>query len=237
MNTSPRCLALALCLFRAAALQAGPWEPLFNGKDLTGWTELNGTAPYTVEDGAIVGRTVVKSPNSFLATSRTFGDFIVEMEIRQLDGPSNGGVQFRSESRPDFNNGRVHGYQFEIDPSERAWTGGIYDEARRGWLYPGNLNPGAQKAYKYGEWNVIRIEAIGSSLRTWVNGQPVAHVIDNVTPRGFFALQVHAIGERAAEAGHRTMWRNLRIQTTDLKPSPLAPIFFSEQAYASYNPI
>ena len=225
MTATRRCLAATIATLSSAALQAGPWEPLFNGKDLAGWAVLNGTAPYTVEDGAIVGRTVVKSPNSFLATSRTFGDFIVEMEIRQLDGPSNGGVQFRSESRPDYNNGRVHGYQFEIDPSERAWTGGIYDEARRGWLYTGNLNPGAQKAYKYGEWNVIRIEAIGSSLRTWVNGQPVAHVIDNLTPRGFIALQVHGIGERAADVGHRTMWRNLRIQTTDLMSSPPAPIF------------
>src|SRR4051812_31420579 len=117
MNTSLRCFTAAIISLTASVLHAGPWEPLFNGKDLTGWTELNGTAPYTVEDGAIVGRTVVKSPNSFLATAKIYGDFIVEMEIRQLDGPSNGGVQFRSESLPSYNNGRVHGYQFEIDPS------------------------------------------------------------------------------------------------------------------------
>jgi len=211
---------LACC---ATAAHAGPWDPLFNGKDLTGWKSLNGTAPYTVVDGAIVGTAITGSPNSFLATEKAFGDFILEMEIKQ-EGKANGGVQFRSESKPEFNNGRVHGYQFEIDPSDRAWTGGIYDEARRGWLYPGTLNPGGQGLYKYGSWNRIRIEAIGNSLRTFVNGQPVAHVIDNVTSRGFIALQVHSI-QQPDQVGHRTLWRNLRIQTTDLTPSPATSIY------------
>lgn len=208
-----------LALAVTGVLHAGPWVSLFNGKDLSGWKQLNGTAPYAVVDGAIVGTAVASSKaNSFLATEKTYGDFIVEMEVRQ-EGQSNGGIQFRSLSKPDWNDGRVHGYQFEIDPSERAWTGGIYDEARRGWLYPGTLNPGAQKAYKYGEWNKVRIEAIGQSLRTWVNGQPVAHVVDNVTPAGFIALQIHAL-QNPGQAGFKTSWRNIRIQTTDLTPSP-----------------
>lgn len=223
MNSTPiRLLVLAL-LAAVAPLHAGPWESLFNGKDLTGWKALNGKAPYVVTDGAIAGTAITGSPNSFLASEKTYGDFILEMEIKQ-DGRSNGGVQFRSESKPEFNNGRVHGYQFEIDPSDRAWTGGIYDEARRGWLYPGTLNPAGQKLYRYGEWNRIRIEAIGDSLRTWVNDQPVAHVIDNVTPRGFIALQVHSI-QQPDQVGHRTLWRNIRIQTTDLKPSPATSIY------------
>jgi hypothetical protein len=208
------------------ALTAGPWEPLFNGRDLTGWKPLNGTAPYTVVDGAIVGTTVAGSPNSFLATEKTYGDFILEFEVRQDVGPTNSGVQIRSESRPDYNNGRVHGYQFEIDPSERGWTGGIYDEARRGWFYPaGDLNPAAKKLYKFGEWNRVRIEAIGPSIRTWVNGQPVAHVIDAMTPAGFIALQVHSIGKNEGNVGRRIAWRNLRIQTKDLAPSPATGIF------------
>ena len=222
MNTvSFRFLGFLACC--ATAAHAGPWDPLFNGKDLTGWKSLNGTAPYTVVDGAIVGTAITGSPNSFLATEKAFGDFILEMEIKQ-EGKANGGVQFRSESKPEFNNGRVHGYQFEIDPSDWAWTGGIYDEARRGWLYPGTLNPGGQGLYKYGSWNRIRIEAIGNSLRTFVNGQPVAHVIDNVTSRGFIALQVHSI-QQPDQVGHRTLWRNLRIQTTDLTPSPATSIY------------
>src|SRR3954462_4702393 len=200
-------LRFLLPLVVASALHAGPWEKLFNGKDLSGWKVLNGKAPYVVKDGAIVGTAAPDTPNTFLATEKTFGDFILEMEIKQ-EGKSNGGIQFRSESKAEFNNGRVHGYQFEIDPSDRAWTGGIYDEARRGWLYPVTLNPGAHKAYKYGEWNKIRIEAIGDTLRTWVNGQPVAYVVDNMTPRGFVALQVHQLQD-PSQNGQHTLWRNI----------------------------
>jgi hypothetical protein len=122
---------------------------------------VNGSAPYTVVDGAIVGTTVPGSPNSFLATDKTYGDFVFECEVLQEGGPSNSGVQFRSASRPEYQDGRVHGYQLEIDPSPRAWTGGVYDEARRGWLYPGDANPRARTAYQYGRWNLLRIEAIG----------------------------------------------------------------------------
>lgn len=229
MNTSPvrfaRCASTALLsLISIAISHAGPWEPLFNGHDLSGWQQINGNAPYAVVDGAIVGTTVAESPNSFLATEKTYGDFILEFDVKQDGGPTNSGVQFRSLSLPDVNDGRVHGYQFELDPSARGWTGGIYDEARRGWLYPGSLNPAAKELYQYGRWNRIRIEAIGPSLRTWVNGAPVAHVIDDLTKEGFIALQVHSVG-KPDQAGRRILWRNIRIQTTDLTPSPVEPIF------------
>lgn len=219
-----RVLALLGALFIPSWLCAGPWEPLCNGHDLAGWRPLNGTAPYAVVDGAIVGTSVPDSPNSFLATEKSYGDFILELEVRQDVAPTNSGVQFRSLSDPAVDGGRVHGYQFEIDPSPRGWTGGIYDEARRGWLYPGTLNPSAHDLYQFGRWNHVRIEALGSSLRTWVNGVPVAHVIDDVTDEGFIALQVHAIG-KPAEAGRRISWRNLRIQTTDLHASPPDDVF------------
>ncbi len=206
-----------------AHLAAGTWEPLFNGKDLTGWKRVNGTAPYTVEDGAIVGALVSGSPNSFLVTERVFGDFVFECEVRQ-EGLSNSGIMFRALSTPEYMDGRVHGYQMEIDPEARAWTGGIYDEARRGWLFPGDTTPAAKKAYRYGEWNHVRIEAIGTSFRTWINGQPVAHVSDAQTAEGFFGLQVHSIGNKDA-AGRRILWRNLRVQTADLQPSPPDAVF------------
>jgi Domain of Unknown Function (DUF1080) len=221
-------LILVAVPLAAARARAGDWEPLFNGRDLTGWRQVNGTAPYTVVDGAIVGTTVPGSPNSFLATEKTYGDFVFEGEVMQEGGPTNSGVQFRSASRPEYQDGRVHGYQLEIDPSPRAWTGGVYDEARRGWLYPGDLNPRAKTAYQYGRWNLLRIEAIGPSIRTWVNGIPVAHVIDDTEAAGFFALQVHGIGDRAEEAGRRILFRNLRIQTADLHPAPLDDIFIRD---------
>lgn len=199
------------------------WVQLFNGKDLSGWRQLNGKAKYTVSNGEIVGTTVYKEPNSFLATDRDYGDFILELEFK-LDADMNSGIQFRSESKAEYRNGRVHGYQMEIDPSPRAWTGGIYDEARRDWLYPLEYNTHAKSAYKGGQWNKARIECIGPVMRVWINGIPTANLVDGLTPRGFIALQVHSIDKPEA-AGQTIRWRNIRIQTQSLQASPPDDIF------------
>lgn len=215
-------LLLLILAFNPAQGQ-GKWTKLFNGKDLSGWKQLNGKALYAVKNGEIVGTTVFKEPNSFLVTEDTYGDFILELEFR-LDADMNSGIQFRSESKSDYRDGRVHGYQMEIDPSLRAWTGGIYDEARRDWLYPLEYNPEGKKAFKNGDWNTCRIECIGPVIRIWVNGIPTANLVDDLTSRGFIALQVHAIGKQE-EAGQTIRWRNIRIQTQELKPSPPDGIF------------
>jgi len=171
----------------------------------------------------IVGTTVLNEPNSFLATEKDYGDFIVEMEFK-LDDVMNSGIQFRSESKEDYMKGRVHGYQYEIDPSARAWTAGIYDEARRDWLYPMDYNPSVKPSFKLHEWNKVRIECIGTSIRTFLNGQPAADLVDDMTPKGFIALQVHQIN-KAEEVGRKIYWRNIRIQTTNLQPAAVANIF------------
>lgn len=194
------------------------WVKLFNGKDLTGWKQLNGEAKYEVKNGEIVGTTVLNTPNSFICTEKMYSDFIFEVDLL-VEPNMNSGIQFRSESKPDFNNGRVHGYQCEVDPSDRAWSGGIYDEARRGWLYTLELNPKAKSALKMGEWNRYRIECIGSTIKTWLNGVPCAQVIDNMTPSGFIALQVHGIGNNKEKEGQQIKWKNIRIKTTGLTPS------------------
>jgi len=199
------------------------WENLFNGKDFKGWKQLNGKAKYEIQNGEIVGTTVAGEPNSFMATEKDYGDFILELEYKVPQG-MNSGIQFRSLSKPDYMNGRVHGYQFEVDPSDRAWTGGIYDEARRDWLYTLEYNPAAKSAFKKDEWNKIRLECISTSLRTWVNGVATAHVVDDVTLSGFVALQVHAIG-KDDQPGKQIRWRNVRIQTKNLKPSPPDNVF------------
>ncbi len=196
------------------------WTPLFDGKTLKGWKQLGGKALYEVQNGEIVGTTVKETPNSFLATEQEYGDFILELDLK-LDDAMNGGVQFRSLSLPNYQNGRVHGYQMEVDPSDRAWSGAIYDEGRRDWLYIPNINPEGKKAFKpVGEWNKYRIEAIGSTIRTFINGVPTAHLIDDMTAKGFIALQVHSIYGPMKE-GMKIRWKNIRIQTENLKPSPL----------------
>jgi len=206
-------MALA-CLASPVAAQDG-WRPLFNGRTLDGWYQCNGTAPYSVEEGVIVGRTVVGSPNSFLCSKESFGDFILEYEV-WVDTNFNSGMQIRSIADPAIKNGRMHGLQVEVDPSERAWSGGIYDEARRGWLHTLTGQETAQKAFRLKEWNRFRIEAIGTSIRTWINGVPCADILDDLTMKGVFGIQVHSIGNDASRAGRLVKFRNLRILTANL---------------------
>jgi hypothetical protein len=194
------------------------WIDLFNGKDLTGWKQLNGKALYEVKNNEIIGVSVPDEPNSFLCTEKNYGDFILELEVN-VDPPLNSGIQFRSLSLSDYLRGRVHGYQCEIDPSKRAWSGGVYDEARRGWLYNLSRNKKGSQAFNTGGWNHYRIEAIGDTIRTWVNGVMCANLIDNTTASGFIALQVHGVGDDAEKVGKRVRWRNIKIKTTDLMVS------------------
>jgi hypothetical protein len=169
-----------------------------------------------VHDGILVGEAVLGSPNSFLCSKEKYSDFILEFETT-TDIHLNSGVQFRSESKKEYMNGRVYGYQLEIDPTDRAWSGGIYDEARRGWIYTLEENSNGRKAYKNGEWNKVRIEAVGNSIRTWINGIACADIIDNTTKEGFIALQVHDIKNDHAKNGIKAKWRNIRIMTDNLE--------------------
>ena len=186
-----------------------PWQDLFDGTSLNGWEQLNGKAAYRIEGEEIVGTTVANTPNSFLTTTEDYGDFILEFDYK-VDPSMNSGVQIRSLSDPNYKKGRVHGYQVEIDPSDRAWSAGIYDEARKGWLYSLENNPKAQQAFKQNEWNHYRVEALGDTLKTWINGVEAAHLVDDQTASGFIALQVHAIGAED-EPGKEIRWKNLKI--------------------------
>ena len=206
----------AALAFLALPLQAQDnWRALFDGRTLDGWHVCNGSAPFVVEDGAIVGRTVVNSPNSFLCTKEAFGDFILEYEAR-IETEMNSGVMVRGLVDPAVRGGRMHGYQVEIDPSDRAWTAGIYDEARRGWLHTLAGQEAAQKAIRKGDWNRFRVEAVGTSIRTWLNGVPAANILDDTTARGVVALQVHSVGSDASKAGQAIRFRNIRILTAGL---------------------
>ncbi|MGQ9621519.1 MAG: 3-keto-disaccharide hydrolase [Bacteroidales bacterium] len=209
-----RILFIMAVIFELPFTLNAQWINLI-GKDLSNWEQLNGTAPFILQKNVIIGKTVVGSPNSFLCTKEKFGDFILEFDT-WFDPHMNSGVQIRSESRSDYQNGRVHGYQIEMDPSERAWSGGIYDEARRGWLYSLDRNPEGKKALKVGEWNHYRVEAVGNSIRTWINGIPCADLVDDMTPSGFIALQVHSIGKDSSRAGLEVKWKNIKIITKNL---------------------
>lgn len=221
-------LTAALALTVTAVFAEEGFTPLFNGKDFTGWKQHSGKAEYRVEDGAVVGKTVAGTGNSFMCTEQQFGDFVLEFEFK-VAKEMNSGVQFRSQffdKETEFVNAaegdekkktrkipadRVHGYQFEIDPSPRAYTGGIYDESRRGWLKDLKGNEAAQKAFKQDDWNAARIECRGNSIKTWINDVQAAELKDGMTTKGIIALQVHGIGKNR-KPGEEIRWRNIRIK-------------------------
>ncbi len=210
---------LAFLCFAPVIHADDDWVPLFNGKDLDNWEVKGGAATYHVEGDCIVGVSAPNTQNTFLCTKEHYGDFILEFDA--FANPTmNSGCQIRSESTPDYQDGRVHGYQIEMEDENnpRKWSGGIYDEGRRGWLYPTKENKElAEKfseqgktVWKNGEWNHYKVEAIGDHIKTWVNGELRADLHDDMTPSGFIGLQVHAVGDKTEP--YTVKWKNIRIK-------------------------
>ena len=191
---------------------AAPWRDVTPRDGLAGWHAVGGNATYTVANGELVGRAEPGKTNSWLVSGARYGDFIIEFDAR-TDPALNSGVMIRGQSRPDYRNGVVHGYQAEIDPTKRAWSGGLYDEQRRQWLYTLGRNDAARRTFRSGDWNHYRVEAIGNRLRTWVNGVPAADVVDDMDARGFIAFQVHAIPDADAARHPEVRFRNVRMIT------------------------
>lgn len=210
------------------------WQSLFDGETLDGWDQHSGKAKYTAREGCIVGTSVPRTGNSFLCTSKSYSDFIFECEF-QVDPVLNSGIQFRSryfDEPTEIPAGegktkkvpadRVHGYQCEIDNEpgrNRMWSAGVYDEARRGWLYPGIRGGDGEAFSKQGQkitnvdgWNKIRIECIGDSIKTYLNGELRSDFEDDLTPAGIIGLQVHGVGNDENKVGKQVRWRNLRIK-------------------------
>jgi hypothetical protein len=202
---------LALPSAALSADSAG-WTRLFNGKNLDGWQQRNGLAKYEAKDGCIVGTSVPNSPNSFLCTKKDYGDFELEFEVK-VDAELNSGVQIRSHSLTNYQNGRVHGYQVEI--AVGGFSGGIYDESRRNkFLNADQPTEVVRALLKKDAWNRYRVVCQGDRIQTWVNGVPVTDLKDDMTGSGFIGLQVHGVGDRIDPLQVR--WRNLRLR--ELKP-------------------
>ncbi|MEO1858074.1 MAG: DUF1080 domain-containing protein [Rubritalea sp.] len=181
---------------------------LFNGKDLTGWKVVGGNGKFKVEDDCIVGFGKNIKGNTFLRTEKTYTDFELSFEFKFDDRSGNSGLMFRGNQKAsDDGNGRVFGYQCEGDHTDRSWTAGLYDEARRGWLFPVKKGSDEQaekreafsqqgnKLFKWDGWNTIVVRCEGNHIQTWLNGEKRVDFVDehkkHDTREGFFALQVH----------------------------------------------
>jgi hypothetical protein len=196
---------------------AEPWQPLFDGQTLEGWENPYDWGDAWVEDGEI---RLLGDRKFFLTTTRPYRDFVFESEILMPEGQANSGFMFRAHV--DSNN--VVGYQAEVDPSDRRWSGGLYDEGRRGWLHPvrgDSVSEAAFReqgghAYRHGEWNHYRIEAIGDRLKIWVNDVLTTEIEDTMDREGYLGLQHHG------EEGQVYRFRNIRIQEVGETPDHTA---------------
>jgi hypothetical protein len=221
------CVAVLTAVVGWSASQESGWVSLFDGKTLQGWSVHSGFAKYAAQDDAIVGTAVEGSPNSFLCTDKEYGDFVLEFEVK-CDPALNSGVQFRSHIAPEpmyfiFQNAkgqpqttsipkdRVYGYQVEIATAKAGTSGGVYDEARRGFFIADiRGNATAAAAFKDNEWNKYRIECKGSSMKTWINEVPCVSYKDSLDAKGIIGLQVHGLGKDFKP--YQVRWRNIRIK-------------------------
>jgi len=184
------------------------WVNLFDGKTLTGWNNPYEWGESTVVDGEIH---LVASKKFFLCTEKTYSDFIFEAEVKMPEGKSNSGFLFRCHVKPN----KAFGYQAEVDTDARAWSGGLYDEGRRGWLHPKKPNNSpsgdafrekTKGSFKRHDWNKYKIHVEGDRIRIWVNGVLCTDYTDDVDAAGYIGLQHHG------EKGKLYRFRNIRIK-------------------------
>lgn len=195
---------------------------LFDGKTLENWMPIGlGKATYEVKDGAIYGKTVNGSKNTFLASKKQYGDFELHFDVKVHD-KLNSGVQIRSrpktkaEAKPDGSDiGRIFGPQVEIESSP-GQAGYVYGEATgRGWLSEKPQEKSHSHDFiKNGEWNTYRIVAKGPRIQTWINGNMVEDLTDEkifeTHPKGHLGLQVHGIRKNVGP--YDVSWKNIKIK-------------------------
>ncbi|MCM2369311.1 3-keto-disaccharide hydrolase [Aporhodopirellula aestuarii] len=193
----------------------GQRRPLFDGKSLTGWTNPYEWGKVEVVDGEIH---LTSDREFFLVTEQEFYDYEFEGELKLPEGKSNSGFMARGQVLPN----RVYGYQAEADPTERRWSGGLYDESRRQWLNPLWKQSEAQAAFDRNRWNRFRIRCVGNHLQFFVNDVPTTDYFDTADLSGRIGLQHHG------EKGQTYRFRNLIVR--ELGKQQWVPLFNAETA-------
>ena len=216
---------IILCLLSSmtalAQTEKGKWKTLFNGKNLNGWTltTRGKLAAAWVENGEIVCHSVVNTPqHTFVRTKKKYANFILEGDCK-LDGDLHTGFLFRLIDAPDTAKVSLLGYQVKIDPTPRKWTGGVFDDFGKSWrwLYTLEEDAKAREAFKMNEWNTFRIEAIGNTIKVWVNNIPTVHLINNKYSKGYIALKIHSMGNTPEKEKILAHFKNIKILTKNVE--------------------
>lgn len=211
-------IVLMICAISSAQNSSAeePWINLFNGKNFDGWKIIGSNGKAWVEDGAFVCHQVSNTPeHTFISTKKKYDDFIFEAEAK-IEGNLHTGFLLRSiNAKSDTAKVAIYGYQLKIDPSERRWTGGVFDDFGKSWkwFYPLKESEKARSAFQLNEWNHFRVEAIGDSIKVWVNDIPTCNLIHNKYNKGYIAIKIHGMGENPEMEKVLMRYRNIRIIT------------------------
>lgn len=203
----------------AKELKADGFQPLFNGKNLDGWRNPYDHGEAKVVDGEIH---LLANKKFFLVTEKEYSNFVVVVDIHLPEGKANSGVMFRCHVEPN----KAYGYQAECDGSDRCWSGGLYDEGRRGWVWPSKKGrtkvpeflkyeaesqahfqkPEIKGALDRNGWNRYRVECVDDHITIHLNGTKITDLKDSTDAKGFIAIQHHG------EKGQTYRFRNLMIK-------------------------
>jgi hypothetical protein len=218
-DRSPRrCFAsivFVVISFCCGSSLADDWTTLFDGKNLDGWLPSRDNTQFAIVDGIIVGTS--SSQTQFLHTVETYDDFELELEVKLHDTDLNSGIQIRTRLTLNNSDGKpresIHGPQVDIAKSPGR-SGHIFNQGNGAWITPKE----DWKSHKHmisGQWNKVRILAVGPRIQTWINGEQVADVTDDEAyaqhPTGVIALQVHGV-KRSPEKARRVSFRNIRVR-------------------------
>ncbi len=198
---------------------AEDWQVLFDGTSLNGWLSSKDNKQFTLVDGVILGSS--SDQTHFLVTTDEYGDFELELEVKLHDTDLNSGVQIRSSTNRKNDKGEshevIHGPQVDLGKSPGR-SGYIFGQGNKGWITPKNKLISSD-AMKNGEWNLLRVKAVGRQIQTWINGMQVSDLMvsDDIYERyhqGVIALQVHAV-KKSPEKVRHVSFRKIRIRKID----------------------
>ena len=208
-------LTLLYCLLILSCQESDEGIDLLEDVSMSHLIKRGGDAEFNLADGILTGTAKLNTHNTFLCTKENYDDFILDFKVK-VDSRLNSGVQIRSESMHYEGKEVIKGYQVEIDPSSRTWSGGIYEESGRGWINNLANNNEGRQAFKNENWNAYHIEAIGKKIRVWVNGINTANLIDSLSSSGLIGFQVHSIDDEKL-IGTQVQWKDIHLYTSDLE--------------------
>lgn len=210
--TAAAFLILSFCCSTASA---NDWHVLFDGGSLAGWKPFRESKQFTLSDGVITGTSSAQT--HFLHTVEQYADFELELEVKLHDTDLNSGIQIRTASTRKNANGQqrdsIHGPQVDIGKSPGR-SGHIFNQGNGAWITP-KEDLVRNELMVNGQWNKLRILAVGPRIQTWINGTQVSDVTDEKAcadyPAGVIALQVHGVKKSPEQARH-VSFRSIRVR-------------------------